>query len=161
MNSSNDDISPSKKDSVDSPIATKKSVDSPTATKKSSEITSILNMKSVGSSHSNLRMDVTDFIRCSEIDDVLVQALTRRARYRVINLMKKAEEIHQKQHQHRQLLQHPSQQLLSPQQQQSKQSYHKDGGGTNSDDLLSLSAEKSVLDIASDMLIKQFKNALK
>ena len=103
---------------------------------------------------------VTEPMRVREIDDVLVQALTRRARYRVINLMKKAEEIHHKQHQHRQLLQHPSQQLLSPQQQQSKQSYHS-GDCTNSDEILLFPAEKSVLDIASDMLIKQFKSALK
>ena len=140
-----------------SPASNSKSVDSPSTGKKSVESSST-GKKSVGSSsssssQSNLRMDVTDFIKCSEIDDVLVQALTRRARLRVIRLMKKAEEIYHIQH--------------SQQQQQSSNGNVSDGGDSGrrasspSSSSSSSSSAPSILDIASGMLIKRFKVTLK
>jgi hypothetical protein len=104
-------------------------------------------------------MDVTDFIKCSEIDDVLVQALTRRARLRVIRLMKKAEEIYH--------IQHSQQQQQQQQQQQSSNGNGgSDGGGSgriasSPPPSSSSSSESSILDIASGMLIKRFKVTLK
>jgi len=59
------------------------------------------NTSSSNSSGNARRMDVTDFIRCVEIDDILVQALTRRARLKMISLMRHAETIFAQQQQQR------------------------------------------------------------
>ena len=149
MYSSGGEASPaSNSKSVDSPLTGKKSVESSSTGKKS-----VGSSSSSSSSQSNLRMDVTDFIKCSEIDDVLVQALTRRARLRVIRLMKKAEEIYHIQH--------------SQQQQQSSNGNVSDGGDSGrrasspSSSSSSSSSAPSILDIASGMLIKRFKVTLK
>jgi len=168
MYSSSGEASPaSNSKSVDSPSTGKKSVESSSTGKKSVESSST-GKKSVGSSssssssssQSNLRMDVADFIKCSEIDDVLVQALTRRARLRVIRLMKKAEEIYHIQH---------SQLQQQQQQQSSNGNVGSDGGGSgrkassppSSPSSSSSSSVPSILDIASGMLIKRFKVTLK
>jgi len=62
------------------------------ARKPRASFTSSLTFSSGAAAQSNGKMDVSDFIKAVEIDDVLVQAMSRRARQKMQQLMRTAEE---------------------------------------------------------------------
>ena len=63
------------------------------ARKPRSSFTSSMTFSSGGAAaQSNGKMDVSDFVKAVEIDDVLVQAMSRRARQKMQQLMRTAEE---------------------------------------------------------------------
>lgn len=62
------------------------------ARKPRASFTSSLTFSSSAAAQSNGKMDVSDFIKAVEIDDVLVQAMSRRARQKMQQLMRTAEE---------------------------------------------------------------------